>query len=289
MMERFSAWSLHTLISMTVLCTMIDAYPPSTRGQKEKFAIATASISFASSAIVTFSHLIRPLRRFFVDTILEMLLAVMPLSLWVFTAILIQNPMNSISSTINQDTGAEDILYANLYFSGWLILFSNAWLISTVFRDHNEFHKDISGWMLLLTSSTVLMGMSITLRSEICDLDAGMACIRTIFAIILGATGIVASLVAMMLIACGYMKTGIKLVIGFICSGGYVAGVILLTSSAGPASNVGTIYFTAWSGATLSCLLFISALQEAFFANDIEEQGPGDAGAKDDAAPQATM
>lgn len=71
-MERFSAWSLHTLISLTVLCAIADSYGPSERDEKENFALATACISLILSFTVTISHIFRSMRKHLVGTLLEM-------------------------------------------------------------------------------------------------------------------------------------------------------------------------------------------------------------------------
>lgn len=274
-MERFSAWSLHTLISLTVLCAIADSYAPSERDEKEKFALATACISLILSFLVTISHIFRSMRKHLVGTLLEMLFAVMPLSLWVVSAILIQNPANGLASTVDPDTGFEDIEFANLYFAGWLVLFSNMHLVASIFRDNNNYDAQISGWMLFFTSSLVLMGMSITLKEGICDIDPGKVCARTTFAIIMGAIGAGLALVAMLLLACGKMVVMASLGFGFITSGLFIFGVIILTAASGPASNAGTMYFSAWGGAALSSLLFIGALQDAFLGEtEIEDMTP---------------
>lgn len=276
-MERFSAWSLHTLISLTVLCAIADSYPPSIRDDKEKFAIATASISLSFSFIVSVAHIFRSLRKHLVGTLAEMLLAVMPLSLWVVSAILIQNPNNGLASSIDPETGFEDIQYANLYFSGWLVLFSNMHLVASIFRDNNNYDAQISGWMLFFTSSIVLMGMSITLQDGICDAldEDDHRCIRTTFAIVVGACGAGLSLVAMLLLACGAMVVWASLLLGFVTSGASIFSTIYLTAASGPASSIGTMYFASWGCTALSSLLFIGALQDAFLGeSEIEDMSP---------------
>lgn len=276
-MERFSAWSLHTLISLTVLCAIADSYPPSERDEKEKFTLATACISLILSFLVTISHIFRSMRKHLVGTLLEMLFAVMPLSLWIVSAILIQNPANGLASSIDEKNGFEDIEYANLYFSGWLVLFSNMHLVASIFRDNNNYDAQISGWMLFFTSSIVLTGMSLTLKDGICEIDQGVICSRTTFAVVIGIIGACMALIAMLLLACGKMVVMVSLIFGFLCSGLYIVGVILLTAATGPASNVGTMYFSAWGGAALSSLLFIGALQDAFLGeSEIEDMNPAD-------------
>jgi len=274
-MERFSAWSLHTLISLTVLCAIADSYPPNIRDEKENFALATASISLSFSFLVAIAHIFRSLRKHLVGTLLEMLLAVMPLSLWVVSAILIQNPNNGLASTIDEDTGFEDIKYANLYFSGWLVLFSNMHLVASIFRDNNNYDAQISGWMLFFTSSIVLMGMSITLQDGICEIEDDSRCLRTTFAIVVGAVGAGLALVAMLLLACGAMIVWASLLLGFVTSGMSIFSTIYLTSSVGPASSIGTMYFASWGSTALSSLLFIGALQDAFLGeSEIEDMNP---------------
>lgn len=285
-MERFSAWALHTLISLTVLCAIADSYPPSQRDEKEKFALATACISLSLSFLVTIAHIFRGMRKHFVGTILEMLFAVMPLSLWVVSAVLIQNPANGLASTIDEETGFEDIQFANLYFAGWLILFSNMHLIASIFRDNNNYDAQISGWMLFFTSSMVLMGMSLTLKDGICKRDNTIICHRVTLAIVTGGIGAGLSLISMLLLACGKMVVLASLFFGFVSAGVYIFSVIFLTAASGPASSVGTMYFSIWGGTALSSLLFIGALQDAFLGeSEIEEMDGGAAGGEEENHP----
>jgi len=118
-MERFGSWFTHMLLSLTVLCSVLDNVPIVEREGKEKYAIATATISLLLSFMVVVGHLIAGLRIYLVGTVFELFCAVIPLSLWIVGTAFIQNPYNSFSSNVDLDPGGdgnEQIEYANLFF-----------------------------------------------------------------------------------------------------------------------------------------------------------------------------
>jgi len=263
------------LLSLTVLCSVLDNVPIAEREGKEKYAIATASISLSLSFIVVMGHIVTNLRLYLVGTILELFCAIIPLSLWIVGTAFIQNPYNSFSSNVDLDQdgdGNEQIEYANLFFFSWIVLFSNTFLVGAIFRDYGSYDPQISGWLILMVSSVVLMGMAGTLRTDICKMNAQVVCQRTDFAIAIGAMVGVLSLIAIVLVACSKMGAVSYLLISFISSGMFICGVIFLTARDGPATSLGTMYFSCWTGAAVSTLLFVGGIQELFEAVAIEEE-----------------
>merc|ERR1712157_294780 len=177
---------------------------------------AAASISLTLSFIVTIGHLIGSLRYFLVGTLYELFAAVIPLCLWVVGTVFIQNPKNAIASYIEESDGSENIAYANLFFFSWIILFFNTHLVASIFRDYSTYDPQLSGWLLLFTTSLVLLGMSATPKDSICQTDAGKICHRTRFAIAIGA---ILSFVAVVLVCWSIMGAVSYLLISFVCSG----------------------------------------------------------------------
>lgn len=154
--------------------------------------------------------------------------AIIPLSLWIVGTAFIQNPYNSFSSNVDLDQdgdGNEQIEYANLFFFSWIVLFSNTFLVGAIFRDYGSYDPQISGWLILMVSSVVLMGMAATLRTDICAMNAQVVCQRTDFAIAIGAMVGVLSCIAIVLVACSKMGAVSYLLISFISSGMFIFGV----------------------------------------------------------------
>jgi len=270
--HRFSSWFVQFLLSLTVLCACIDNIPPSQRGPKEKFTLATASISLALSFIITIAHLIGKWRYYLVGTLLELFAAVIPLCLWVVGTVFIQNPKNDFASEILLETGKEEIKYANLFFFSWILLYHSTHLVARIFNDYTTYDPQLSGWLILCTASLTLLGMSVTLKPSICEADAGRICNRTKFGIAIGVISSVLTFIAALLVASSRMGAVAYLFISFTTSAFHIFGVVILTSASGPATDLGTMYFSSWVGAIVSSLLFIGGINELFDAVAIEEE-----------------
>lgn len=271
-MERFGSWFTHMLLSLTVLCSVLDNVPTEQRMEKEKYAIATASVSLILSFIVVIGHMLTSLRYYLVGTVLELFCAIIPLSLWIVGTVFIQNPYNSFASNVDEDLGNEEIEFANLFFFSWIVLFSNTYLVGSIFRDYGSYDPQISGWLILFMSSIVLMGMGATLRTDLCDKNDVILCRRNDFGIAIGSIVGVLSFIAILLVACSKMGAVSYLLISFISSILFIAGVVFLTAADGPAVSLGTMYFSTWAGAAVSSLLFVGGIQELFEAVAIEEE-----------------
>lgn len=252
------------LLSLTVLCSILDIKAKNERHEKEWFAIITASISMALSFLAVAGHLIVPVRKILVGTMLEMTLSIVPLSLWVVGTIMIQNPESWFASKVEEDTGFEEIQYANVFFFSWACLFSNVYLVVAVFVNSTLYNPDLIVWALLLSVSSTLCGISATLKTDICIRDEFMTCRRTKLAIAIGGAG--AGLSGIGLILCGLdkMLPTVHMFIGFMCMVMYICGVAFITSSAGPAVTMSSMYFATWGGALFSTRAFARGIAEMF-------------------------
>jgi len=116
------------------------------------------------------------------------------------------------------------------------------------------------------------MGMAATLKVDLCANNSKVLCRRNDFAIAIGVIVGILSFVAILLVACSKMGAVSYLLISFISSGLFISGVIFLTAADGPATSLGTMYFSTWAGAAVSSLLFVGGIQELFEAVAIEEE-----------------
>jgi len=271
-MSRFQAWCVHTLLSLTVLCSVLDYIPKNARDEKAQYAIIASSISFGLSFLTVFGHLIVPVRKKLVGTLLEMILAIMPLSLWIVGTIMIQNPESWFASRVNVETGFEEIQYANLFFFSWAALFSNVYLVSAIFVNMPTYNPDLVIWVLLFSVSATLCGSTTTLRSDICALDDAVTCRRTTAGIAIGAVMSVLSFNAVLMTGFDKMLATVHLVVAFVCLGLSICGVVFLTSASGPAVTMGSIYFSVWGGAWFSTYAFARGLAEMFGSSLAQKQ-----------------
>lgn len=255
---------MHMLLSLTVLCATLDYIPKSERQEKEWFAIITASVSLGLSFLAVIGHLIVPIRKVLVGTMVEMILSIIPLSLWVVGTIMIQNPESWFASRVEEATGFEEIQYANLFFFSWAALFSNIYLVSAVFVNSSLYNPDLTIWVLLFSVSATLCGISATLKSDICERDEYMTCRRTKLAIAIGAVGTALSAGGLILCGMDKMLPTVHVSIGFMTLVMYICGVVFLTSSAGPAVTMSSMYFATWGGAWFSTYTFARGIAEMF-------------------------
>jgi len=252
------------LLSLTVLCATLDYIPLKERKEHETYAIITGAISFGISFLATFGHLIVPVRKILVGTLVEMVMSIIPLSLWIVGTIMIQNPNDWFASTIDSQTGFEDIQYANIFFFSWAVLFSNIYLTAAIFVNSKNYNPDLIIWSLLFSVSGALCGISATLKSYICAVDDFSTCWRTSLAIGIGAGIAGLSMIALILCGMDKLKPWLHLSIGSLSLVSYVTGVAFITAASGPAVSMSSMYFATWGGAFFSTYAFSRGLAEMF-------------------------
>jgi len=262
--KRNFTWTIQMFLSMIVLCAMSENFPPSDLSIKELFAYAVSGFSVALSMIMSIMYYVKRSKRFVGGTIFELVGATLLLGLWIGAAVIIQDPKNDIASTIDLSTGVEFVDEANLYFFTWFALFSNVYLVASFFRDVTTINYRMLGWISVLLTSLILLGISRHLTEDICDADDGVICFRIKYASV--ASG-VASFIAFVASVLTYQSkitsnTGVVLVSPNALV--YPFGAVLLTSSDGPGRTLGTIYFTVWIGSIVSILLLICEFNDVF-------------------------
>lgn len=272
MTKRLNPWIVHSSLAMIMVVAVADFTTPSRRDDKDKFVLAVSCISLILGALIVVSHFVEKIRSIFIGTLLEVAISGLILILWFVAIIILQNPKNEMS-TIITGAGIEEIKYANLYFFGWLTFFSSVFLIASVFRDTAKFDAKLLTWSLLFFTSIVLFGTAVNLKKDICAYNPGKMCTRTDFAI---AIGVIVSLMSATGAAClvcmkDRLKPMVDLVLSFLSAIMYFFGVTILTSASGPASTLGTLYFSTWAGAALSYLLFITVFRQVFLSSSNEE------------------
>lgn len=269
--RRNWTWTIHTLLSMIVMCAVIDAIPLSNMNNKQIFAFSVSGSSLIVSLIISAMHYIEYSKRFVGGTLSELFMAALLLGLWIAAAVVIQDPQNNIASTVRPE-GVEWIRQANIYFFTWFALFCNLFLVGSFFRNYMTYDLRVMAWISLLSSSLILLGVSSHLKEGICTYDNGSICFRTKYAMLSG--GIVGgiSLIASVLSYMSKVSPSLGLILASPNALIYSFGVVILTSASGPGRTLGTIYFTIWIGSIISFLLLIGEFNEIFFNEDKEEK-----------------
>jgi len=251
-------------LSMIVICAMSESFPPSDMNNYELFAYAVSGFSVALSLIMSIMYYVERSKKFVGGTIFELVGATILLGLWIGAAVIIQDPKNDIASTIDFSTGVEFVDEANLYFFTWFALFTNVLLVASFFRDVTTVNFRMLGWISVLATSMILLGVSRHLTDDICNADDGVMCFRIKYAsVVSGAAGFIA-FIASGLTYQSKMSSRSGLVLASPNAVLYPFSAALLTSSDGPGRTLGTLYFMIWIGSVISVLLLIGEFNGMF-------------------------
>jgi hypothetical protein len=256
-MDRLYAWVGLTFLSVVNIGAIVDQFDE--RNGKQNYALATACVSFIFGAFLTASNIVDSLRVKVVGNTVENSIAAAMLAMWVVAIAFIQSPENGFATAISGE-GKEMILYANLYFFSWMTFLLTVYLVGSSFRDNFQFGPKFSQWTLLFTASIVLLSTSVALREDICDNADETTCERTKYAVGVGGVGIGISSLAVIASIFGIMGRILEIgmvVLSFVL---YFFGVVFLTSSSGPASSMGNMYFAVWGGCFVSFMLMIDSV-----------------------------
>lgn len=272
MVDRSYLWLGLVFLSIVNIGAIVDEF--NNRNGQQNYALATACISLIFGTLHTASHKIDSLSAKLVGNSIENTTAAITLMLWAVAIAFIQTPANEFAVAFSAE-GKEYIVYANLYFSSWLTFLLTVYLFGSCFEDIFEFGSKLSQWILIFTMSIILLSSSIALKGVICDTaDNETICSRTTYATLLGGCGIGISAIAVVLSTIQIMKKTTESVLVVISALMYFFGVVLLTSSNGPASTIGNMYFAVWGGCFISLIMalgfFMPGRQE-----DIENQDNG--------------
>lgn len=257
-MERSYSWILLLGLSIVNISAIVDQIPASVRTGKENFALAAACISLIFSFLYTMANLNVGLAGAFVGNIYENISSAIVLAFWIVAISFIQAPANAIATVISD--GTEVIVSANLYLFSWMAFLSAVYTAGVSWRDNLRFGKKFNQWVLLFTASVILMSTSINLKSDICDQGSDITCTRAQYAIAVGAIGVGLSGLAVIFSIFDYLGYIFELIFTFLSSILYLFGVMFLTSSSGPASSMGNMYFSVWGGAFVSFKMLIGVI-----------------------------
>lgn len=256
-MERQSTWIAIFCLSVVMIGASVDHFRHARSGN-ENFIIATASISLIFSFFFIAANLSEKLGSMILGNKVESVVSGLVLVLWIFAISFIQDPKYGAATDVN-DAGQEIIIYANLFLFSWLNFVVAIYLFGNLLRDSFSFNEKFSQWVLLLVASVVLTATSVSLRGDICEKAGENACGRIKYALAVGALGIVFSLISILTTMFGFTRKALDIGTSALVSIFYFFGVVTLTSSSGPASTFGNMYFSLWAGCFCAVTLFIRA------------------------------
>lgn len=262
-MERLPTWVSLLALSIVIIAAAIDQFPnDGVTTSRESYCLATAIISLIFSIFFIAGNLVDRLGNMVVGNCIENVASAIVVALWVMAITFIQNPKYETATAIN-DNGQEIIIYANLYFFSWLNFVAAIYLFGNVIRDNLAYNPKFSQWVLLFASSVVLTATSTSLHADICELADPVVCDRLKYALAVGGLGIIFSLVSIFATMFGFMGKFLEIGTSALSCIFYFFGVVVLTTSKGPASTMGNMYFSVWGGMFISAALLFGGI----FAN----------------------
>mmetsp|Transcript_17801 Transcript_17801/g.21771 ORF Transcript_17801/g.21771 Transcript_17801/m.21771 type:complete len:285 (+) Transcript_17801:192-1046(+) len=259
-MERLPTWVTLLALSVVIIAAIADQFPGAERSGRENYALATACISLIFSCFFVGANVMDGLGGMVIGNVVENTVSAIVVSLWIVAIAFIQSPRNGFATDIDEESGQEIIIYANLYFFSWLNFIAAVYLFGNVIRDNLAYNPKFSQWVLLFASSVVLTATSIALHGDICAAALQTTCQRVKYAVGVGIMGIILSSVSILATMFGYMGKILEVGGSVLSAVLYFVGVVILTSAAGPASTMGNMYFSVWGGCFCSFALLVSVL-----------------------------
>lgn len=242
-------------LSIVVTAAFADQYRE--RETRENFVLATACISLIVALFYTISHFFETTKNAFVDNVMETGVAVFLIILWTVCIGFIQDPRYEMATFIFQ--GGEDILYANLFLSSWAAYLVVLFIVGSIFQGSHDatraFNPKTNSWFLLLFASIVLLSVCAAVRPGICE-NGFSTCDPTRYGIGVGALGILFALTAIGMAVTDCASATGEIIIALFSTTLYFFGVVFLTTTEGPGTKFGNIYFATWGGAGVSFNIF---------------------------------
>lgn len=263
MAERLNYWG--SLMAISVIVTAAVADQDRERKTRENFVLATSCISLIIALFYTIAHFSAPMKNAFVNNMMESGVVIFLLILWTVCIGLIQDPRYEMATFMLQ--GGEDILYANLFLSSWAAYLVILFIVGSIFQGSHDatraFNPKTNAWFLLLFASIVLLSVCAAVRPGICENDYS-TCDPTRYGIGVGALGILFALTAIGMVITNCVSATAEIIISLFSTTLYFFGVVFLTTTEGPGTKFGNIYFATWGGAGVSFNIFFRSFSDKF-------------------------
>lgn len=278
-MKRLSGWFTYLALNIIVMASVIDDF---SIGYKKTvdYVLGIATFSIILSIIYISGHFSVSFIRNCMGNLFELVVTIISCILWTVAICIVQSPKERMATAVEEDFfnftdtvlvgGQEVILNANLYFFSWFAYFCSVYQVGSIFHDISaSADESIIRWFLLASVSIVIIANNKISFDLVCRDDDGdghidgdgMVCGRTEYAIGAGCGGTLVAYIMIFMNLWGKnlspkCKFLLHVFSSFLMTVLYLVGVALLTSSNGPAKQIGNTYFSAWGGFAVSSMLF---------------------------------
>jgi hypothetical protein len=237
--------------------------------------VACSILTVCVISIVVGCHFNTMFSAFLVGTKIEGALIIVLLAAWASIVSIVTDTSNQLAVIVSQDAGNPMAvsLNGNLYYFSWAGFVTSILLMVSYLR--HAFGVDVVGqvrnraarlevWAGFLASAVVVMGSSARVfKDESCSAADSMFCMRTKFAVAVGALGFFFSLGAVgMKMLTTSAPFAIEFAMAAILCVVNAFGVSYITSPTGPGSNIGNLYYFSWIGFLCSAVLLADCFNQ---------------------------
>jgi hypothetical protein len=249
--------------------------------RNQGWAVACSAITFAITFIVVAMHLHPMTSSFCVGTKIEGVIIVVLTAFWAGTVSVVSDARNGLA--VSSRDGA--ITNGNLYYFSWAGFVCAIMLIVSYLRvcfgvdlasEIRNRSARLTQWSALLAAQLIVLGASANIFDQDCSPRSNTAtfCSRTTYGIALGAIGTAFALVVVgMKIVTASVSFLFEAVVAFILAVMNGFGVAFLTSSEGPGSALGNLYYFSWLSLISSAMLTASCFET--YKSTSEGHSPG--------------
>jgi hypothetical protein len=237
--------------------------------KNQRWAIACSAITFAITLIVVGMQLHPVGSSLIVGTRIEGILILVLTAFWAATVSIVSDARNGLA--VSSVDGS--VTNGNLYYFSWAGFVCSIMLIVSYLRA--AFGVDVTGeirnrsarltqWSALLAAQLVVLGASANIFDQDCSPRANTVtfCTRTEYGIAVGAIGTAFALVIVgMKIATSSVSFIMESIFAVILTALNAFGVAFLTSTQGPGSALGNLYYFSWISLVVSAMLIASCFE----------------------------
>ena len=250
----------------------------------ETWAIVCTAVNLGISGAYVLLCLIPPVRHMIEGSKIEGLLIFLMVGWWAAGVAIITDSKHGVAVD-----GTGSVSNGNVYYFGWAGFVSSVTLLVSYMR--TAFNVDIEGeiqsrgarlnhWAALVATSIVVMAASTQVYVLSCAIPNdqrtaehnGTYCSRAVYGLSVGASSLFLALVIILLKLClSKMPLFLETLCAYALAPAWIVGVCFITSSSGPGSGLGNLYYFTWLSFILSFMLAASITDERNKKNSLSD------------------
>jgi len=250
----------------------------------EQWAMVTTAVTLSLSGLVVLLYIVPPTRRFIEGKALERILILLMVGWWCAAVAVITDTKHGVAVDNSNTNSAGSVTNGNLYYFSWAGFVSSITLFVSYMR--TAYGVDIEGeiqsraarlnlWSAMIATSAIVCGSSVVVFLRTCKslshaansgrpaFADGQYCMRTIYGISVGGSGLLLAILVVALKLClSKMPLIVETIFSYALLPAWCVGVAFITSKKGPGSGLGNLYYFTWLSFIISFMLAASATDD---------------------------